>query len=185
MSSVKLALTDDPEADGHCLYSLLGRAAQAIGLYLDGALVGEDSKAMSPDWTGSDGASFGIGTASFAAGGENTVLNNGIDFASGTIDLDAGLQMFIGKLFAPGGDDNPEPTDSNVYISSITHTSDTVILNVVGADADPLGDVEYSPNLALDSWAVILSDAPLDAPITDSDAARTDEAKGFYRLRTP
>lgn len=160
-------------------------AAQTIALYLDGELVGEDSKAMSPDWTGSDGASFGIGTASFAAGGENTVLNNGIDFASGTIDLDAGLQMFIGKLFAPGGDGNPEPSDSNVYISSITHTSDTVILNVVGADADALGDVEYSPNLALDSWAVILSDAPLDAPITDSDAARTEEAKGFYRLRTP
>jgi len=30
-----------------------------------------------------------------------------------------------------------------------------------------------------------VSDAPLDAPITDSDAARTEEAKGFYRLRTP
>ena len=158
-------------------------AAQTIALYLDGELVGEDSQAISPDWTGSDGASFGIGTASFAAGGENTALDNGIDFASGTIDLDAGLQMFTDQLFiAGGGPVDPEP--SAITITSITRTNEAITLQISGG-ADLAGDVEFSSDMASDNWAVILSDAPLGEPVVDTDAGRLGEAQGFYRVTTP
>ena len=93
--------------------------------------------------------------------------------------------MFIGKLFELGGNGNPDPTDSTISIASITRTGDAVILHVAGAAADATGDIEHSPDLATDSWTVILPGVPLNEPINDTDAARTGEPQGFYRVNTP
>ncbi len=73
--------------------------SQTIALYLDEALVGDASANLGPDWSGSNAAAFGVFGSIFAAGGNNTALDNGVDFQSGTINLQTGLQMYVDRLF--------------------------------------------------------------------------------------
>ena len=159
-------------------------AAQTIALYVDGALAGSDSQPLGGDWTGSDGAAFGIGTVSFAAAGENTPLRNGVDFASGNIDLDHGLQMFIDQLFVPG---DPGPVDPPVRerfdIPSITRLDGQVTIGWLAAQ-----DVGYRVDFSTDlvTWTAI-EDIGFtvninDATLVDTNAERVGLESGYYRV---
>ncbi|MGY8688363.1 MAG: hypothetical protein ACKVHP_11615, partial [Verrucomicrobiales bacterium] len=132
---------------------------------------------MDPGWTGANGASFGIRTGSFAAGGGNTALADDIDFASGTINLETGLQMFVDQLFVPGGGGGPvEPNrgTDDFEIFDATRTTNGVTVSWRSAVGSAY-DVEYSTDLT--AWTKI-SDAPIAATgdatsFEDGNAGRT------------
>ena len=70
---------------------------QTISLWVDSFPVAQASGDLDMDWTGTDGASFGTGTTSFAGTGSNTTLS-GVDFTSGTINLEKGLGIYTEQL---------------------------------------------------------------------------------------
>ena len=158
-------------------------AAQTIALYVDGELVGSDSQDLDPDWTGTDGAAFGIGTASFAAEGANTPLRNGVDFASGTIDLDQGLQMFTDQLFIPEGDPVDPPVADRFDITSIVLTEGQLAIGWLAAQ-DVGYRVEFSTDL--ENWTPIedidFSVDVNDATLADTNAERIALSSGYYRV---
>ena len=155
---------------------------QTIALYIDGAVVGEESGDMDPDWTGANGASFGIATGSFAAGGGNTALNDDVDFASGSINLEKGLQMFADTLFEPDGPVDPEPT-GDFRIIAITRTDSGVELNWASENGTSY-NVDYSEDLG--SWTTITNTAVTAVGevtgFEDTDITRTGEETGYYRV---
>ncbi len=156
---------------------------QTIALYLDGTLVGDDSQDMDPDWTGSNGAAFGVASTAFAAGGGNTSLNNGVDFVSGQIDLDQGLQYFFDTLFNPNGGPDPEPV-SDLAIIDVRRTATAVQLDIQG-DAGADVSLEYSADLS-GNWQTIQANIVLTngaATVEDVDEARLALQTGFYRAR--
>ncbi len=76
---------------------------EGLAIWIDRHLVGHASGEKSNDFSGGNGASFGLGTASLAAGGGNTNLPGGSsDFVSGTIMTDPGLYFFRDTLFTAG-----------------------------------------------------------------------------------
>ncbi len=158
---------------------------QTIALYVDDELVGEASGDMDPDWTGSNGASFGASSTSFAAGGGNTALGNGVDFASGTINLDKGLQMFIDTLFTPGGPVDP-PTPEGFEILDAVRTANGLEITW-SSSAGTNYDVEFSTDLQ--SWTkineAVIASAGASTAFEDTDAGRTGGDEGYYRVTTP
>lgn len=157
---------------------------QTIALFVDGVLVGSDSQDLDADWSGSDGASFGIGTGSFAAGGGNTALNNGVDFVSGTIDLDQGLQMFIDQLFETGGEPiDPPSTTRRFDTPSIVLTEGQIVIGWLAAQ-----DVGYRVEFSLDleNWTAI-EDIAFSVDVNDASLADTNQDRialkdGYYRI---
>lgn len=157
---------------------------QSIALFVDGVLVGEASGDMDPDWTGSNGASFGAASDSFAAGGGNTALGGGLDFASGTLDLTRGLQMFPGVLYDP--DAAPPivdpPADSFAILTMNRDAAGNVQLSFT-SEGGAAYHVQHSSDLI--AWTTITSEALASGGETtvyeDTDAARTGLATGFYR----
>ncbi|MGK0189028.1 MAG: hypothetical protein ACI9R3_004845 [Verrucomicrobiales bacterium] len=93
-----------------------GEGDSAIALFVDGQQVGTASAFLGGDWSGTNGAGFGIAGSGFAGTGENGDLL-GIDFLSGEIDADKGLLFYSDRLFtgaAPGGE---------IRIISITYSN--------------------------------------------------------------
>ncbi len=160
---------------------------QTIALYVDDLLVGSDSQDMDPDWTGSNAASFGVGSTSFAAGGGNTALNNGVDFRSGTINLERGLQYFTGKLFVPRSNGDVDPPQALPSIEALVRTNAAVRMDVRGESGTGV-DVEYSPDLEAGSWTKVASETiggDGTLAVEDSDADRVGRPQGYYRLVLP
>jgi hypothetical protein len=159
---------------------------QTIALYLENQKVGEDRKAMDADWTGSNAAAFGVGSNAFAAGGGNTSLTNGVDFRSGTIDLDSGLQFFADRFFDPdggGGPVDPEPA-SELVVLGIEKRGGAIQLQL-GGDAGAAFVVEYSENLEAGSWSEIVADVIAGdgtAAVEDADPERQERVSGYYRV---
>ena len=156
-------------------------AAQTIALFLADSLVGSESRDLGPDWTGSNAASFGVGSNSFAAGGGNSALNNGVDFRSGSINLDAGLQFFTERLFDPSDVVSPPVALS---VSRIVKGESAVRLEVAGEPGTSF-TVEYSTSLEPGSWTETGSGVISAGGTTtteDSHAARLAAPLGFYRL---
>ena len=58
------------------------------------------AEALSPDWSGGNGASFGAATTQMAGNGLNQSIP-GADFTSGTINLTEGLQVFNDQNWIP------------------------------------------------------------------------------------
>lgn len=153
---------------------------QTIALYLDGQLVGEDSADMDPDWTGSNGGAFAVASASFAAGGGNTVLADGIDFAAGTINLAKGLQYFPNQLFL-GSDVEPMPTDPDLTIASIARTADGMVELTFTSEAGTAYTVEA--NTDLESDFVSVSEVTGAATTTTVTVPSDNLPQRFYRVR--
>lgn len=154
---------------------------QTIALFVGDVLVGEDSGDMDPDWTGSNGASFGVATGSFAAGGENTALSNDVEFASGDINLEKGLRMFADFLFEPGGV-TPPPGPAPVALG-FQFTEGGATLTWSG-NTESTFDVEYTTDL--NQW-IKINPAPVNVgadgvgSFEDTDADRLSGATGLYR----
>ncbi len=154
--------------------------SQTIALYLDEALVGDANSDLGPDWSGTNAAAFGVFGSIFAAGGNNTALDNGVEFKSGTIDLERGLQMFVDTLFEPVG----QPESPKARILGIVRTHSAIQLELSGSEGTTV-DLEYSPSFLPGSWEVVMSEITLTIPTTvieDSNVERITERKGFYRL---
>ena len=153
---------------------------QTIALYLDGQLVGSDSQDMDPDWTGVNAGAFAVASASFAAGGENTVLADGIDFASGTINLTKGLQYFPNQLFL-GSDGGPTPVDPNLTIASITRSADGIIELTFTSQAGTAYTVEANDDLKRDFVSIL--EVTGTATTTTVPAPTDNLPQRFYRIR--
>ncbi len=105
-----------------------------ISLFVGEALVGRVSKDLGGDWTGSNGASFGAASGSMAGTGMNTTIG-GVDFVSGTINLETGLSFFSGTLFDLLGDDDNDGIDDAWELSYFPND-----LAMLGAETDVDGD---------------------------------------------
>ena len=155
---------------------------QTIKLFVGDVLVGEASGDLDPDWTGSNGGAFGGASASFAAGGENTVLDNGVEFASGTINLEKGLQMYPDRLFSPVTtpvDPNPQP--GTIEIVDAQRTANGVEVRWTASNVAAV-TVEFSSDL--ESWIAVASDVA-STNYEDTDAGRTGGVEGYYRVVIP
>ncbi len=155
--------------------------SQTIALYLDEALVGDASANLGPDWSGSNAAAFGVFGSIFAAGGNNTALDNGVDFQSATINLETGLQMYVDRMFEA----RPQPESANVEIREIVRTETAIQVTLAGSEGSTV-DLEYSPTLIPGSWEVVMSKIVLGATsivVEDLDDARRNQLEGYYRLR--
>ena len=131
------------------------------------------------DWSGTNAAAFGVASDALAGDGANNVLT-AVDFASGTIDADSGLDFFADRIFVgTGGPVEPEPT--TVEISSIVQI-DSGFRIMWSQPATGTVDVQYAPDLQADSWEVI-ANGVANGTADDTEAARTDGEAGFYRLR--
>ncbi len=156
---------------------------QTIALFVDEVLVGEQAGDMDPDWTGSNAASFGEASTSFAAGGGNTALANGVAFASGEINLQKGLQMFSDFVFDPDAKPQPPVEPAVLEILTVAATDGGVVLSwrsEEGADYD----VEHSSDLQ--TWtkingAAVSGGAGGETAFEDDEPARVEAARGFYR----
>ena len=151
------------------------------GWQIDSVLVGEASGDLDPDLTGANGAVFGRPSASFAAGGENTVLDNGVEFASGTINLGKRLQMDPYRLFTSTEtpvDFQPEP--GGFAIDGVVRTDNGLLLRRSGAK----GTVTVEHSLNLKGWLGIASDQ-LGSSFEDTDAGRFGGEEGYYRMVIP
>ncbi|MEM7383739.1 MAG: LamG-like jellyroll fold domain-containing protein, partial [Verrucomicrobiota bacterium] len=180
---------------------------QTIALWVDGEKVGEEAGDMDPDWTGSNGASFGAASTSFAAGGGNTALGDSLDFESGTIDLEKGLQMFVDALFSGGGgppaldptaDDDgdgitngeeeiagTDPMDAGSFlrITELVATADGPQIRWASV-AGRTYHVQYAEVIAPDAWERIV-EIPATGTVTefqDADMVRRSAGTGFYRI---
>ncbi|MEM7385800.1 MAG: LamG-like jellyroll fold domain-containing protein, partial [Verrucomicrobiota bacterium] len=76
-----------------------GADMQVIALYIDGTSVGSVTMDLQPDWTGSNGSSFGAASTNLAAAGGNVALT-AVDFTSGTINVGKGLIFYSDFLFS-------------------------------------------------------------------------------------
>ena len=119
-----------------------------------------------------------------AGDGQNNVLT-AVDFTSGTINEAQGLQFFGDRLVniagGDGGDPNP-PQEALTEISEIQRNADGVV-TLTWPNTQPV-TVEYSASLeGADDWQAIDADNDTGT-FQDNDAARTERAGGFYRLRS-
>ena len=70
------------------------QGTQTIALWVNGRPVSEASATLGGDWSGNNGASFGIGGTPIAGIGALSGSISGVDFTSGTINLAEGLQYY-------------------------------------------------------------------------------------------
>ncbi len=154
---------------------------QTIALFLDGEPVGSESQDIGGDWSGTNGAAFGVASDAIAGDGMNNVLT-AVDFISGSINASSGLEFFADRLFisGDGGGGDPQP-GSLAEITTVERTANGVRLRWTGEGAQ---QVAHSLDLSPDSWEVIATDVTAGS-YEDTDATRTGADGGFYRLQTP
>jgi hypothetical protein len=149
-----------------------GNGDQTIALFVDGILAGSDTQTLSADWSGSNGAGFGIAGSGFAGTGENSDLT-GIDFSSGTIDETKGLQFFSDKLFEGG----TPPSGDITIISVLINNGQTTIQWTSTPGVSYL--VEGSPNLQ--QWLEIEDSVESGGATTEfTDEALPEGTNEFY-----
>ena len=77
---------------------------QVISLVIGDRIVATISGDYEPDWSGGNGAAFGVASSSIAAGGDNTSLAASA-LTSATVNLDKGLRFYSDFLFEPESSD--------------------------------------------------------------------------------
>lgn len=148
-----------------------------VTLFLEGEEVAsESSTEIGGDWSGTNEATFGMASTSFAAAGDNVALSDAVDFASGTIDLTAGLAFYSGKLLTGG--EVVEP--ASFEITNIVRDAAGVTITWPAAEGATYA-VDYSETLESASWSAIATGIGVGT-YSDTDATRTVKSVGFYRI---
>ena len=161
---------------------------QTGALIVNGQIVASEEVDVGGDWSGSDGAKFGIGGGITGTGTNNTI--NSVAFTSGTINLATGLAFYADTLWLPIADDTdadglPDaweeiyfPGDLTVLGPGKDNDSDGLeddeefAANTDPTNADTDGDNLSDGREANPGDAQFTATDPLDAD-TDSDG-RTD-----------
>jgi hypothetical protein len=141
----------------------------AISLFLDGELVGSDSRPLGGDWTGTNGSSFGVASGNLAGDGQNVPLT-GVAFGSGTINAFKGLTYYQDVVFEGGVSLPPVVTeldlDRQAQTITLTFTSspgktytiessiDLVTFNEIVSGLDSGGESTTTFPIALSGPAV-------------------------------
>jgi len=165
-----------------------GLDQQGIAIWVNRYQVAYAGMDLGDDWSGSNAGTFGVGSTSMAAGGNNSTIA-GVDFTSGVINLDAGLAFYADTLFCPeatDGDGDGLPDEWERLYGSPTEFGG----GDADADTDGLTDTEElaagtDPTLP-DTDGDGLSDAddiaegadPLDADSDDDGLTDGDEVDG-------
>ena len=148
-----------------------------VTLFLEGEEVASESSTdIGGDWSGTNEATFGTASTSFAAAGDNVALSDAVDFASGTIDLTAGLAFYSGKLLTGG--EVVEPT--SFEITNIVRDAAGVTITWPAAEGATYA-VDYSETLESASWSAIATGIGVGT-YSDTDATPTVKSVGFYRI---
>ena len=155
---------------------------QTIALYIGDRLVGEDSQDLDADWTGSNGGAFAVASTSFAAGGGNTALADGIDFASGSINFAKGLQYFPDQLFIGNGTE-PNPGDSSLVITAVELSGADMVSLTFASTGGASYSIEASADLASAFVELAAASGAEGAATTTIAVPRDGLAKRFFRVR--
>ncbi len=97
------AQIDDGELLVAWTYDVDHGALSTISLWIEEVLVASATATLGADWSGGNAAAFGVASDSMAGTGMNSVIT-GVDFVSGLINLDEGLQFFEDTLWCPDGE---------------------------------------------------------------------------------
>ena len=90
------------------------------------------------DWSGGNAGALGVGASGLAGTGERSDLT-GIDFASGTINLDTGLQYWVNTNWLPEGVDSDNDGLDDGYEAFY---GDLTVLGDGDADGDGISDTD-------------------------------------------
>ena len=90
------------------------------------------------DWSGGNAGALGVGASGLAGTGERSDLT-GIDFASGTINLDTGLQYWVNTNWLPDGVDSDNDGLDDGYEAFY---GDLTVLGDGDADGDGISDTD-------------------------------------------
>ncbi len=190
LSLVEHTLTADQLAAGELeviwIYDVdNGNGEQIISLFVDGTNVGSQTQDIGGDWSGTNAAAFGAASDALAGDGQNNVLT-ALDFTSGTINTDRGLEMFSDRLFIGTGGPDPEPQPSGFQITEIVRSANGVQITWE-SEAGAAYEIQYGTTLQTDDWTMIgnMNGAGAETSFEDTDATRTAQALGFYRVRRP
>ena len=114
-----------------------GAGLQTVGIIVNEYRAAEMTEDLQPDWSGGNGAGFGVPNGSLAGNGSNGTIA-GVAFSSGEIDLGLGLEFFADQIFVPPETDSD--ADGLVDEWEDLFSDDPSYLGGGDADGDGLAD---------------------------------------------
>jgi len=143
----------------------------AIAMYVNGALVASDAAPLGGDWTGANGSAFGVGGSQFAGDGANGNLA-GLDFTSGSINLQKGLTYYADTLFEGGN-------GSGLQITNISHNGSAVVISFQSL---PGRTYRLERSFDLVTFAEIEDGIASAGATTTAPSIQASEPGAFYRV---
>ena len=149
---------------------------QTIALFVNGQEVGSANAFLGGDWSGTNGAAFGVAGSGFAGTGENSDLT-GIDFVSGEIDAGTGLLFFSDWLFTGSA-----PPSGGFEIIAVSLVDGKPTLEWTSAPGANYA-IEGAPNLQ--NWLEIEDTVPAEGATTTftDESLPADTREFYYRVK--